>query len=247
MKRGELKILDYSYTALAEILIKESETKKILLTYFNFSTYNLIKKDDRLYDVLKDDFHIHCDGVGTYLFSKLFLGYRLSHNITGSDFYPVLIKKIIQQNKKVFLIFSSNTNYTSLRPAIEKYFGDYRENVDFGVFGIAPDGNLQFKINIFKPDVVFLGTGQPFQEYWVSGNKDSINSKLIVCCGSGMEFMLSQKKRAPLWVQKAGFEWMFRFLQEPRRLWRRYIIGIPVFMFNIILIKVKLMLKKEST
>ena len=247
MKKDELQILDYDYSALAEILLGECETRKTFLTYYNFSTFNLIDKEPRLYDVLRDDFRLHCDGVGIYLFSKLVLGFKFRHNINGSDLYPILMNKIIQRNRKTFLVFSSNTNYVSLRPAIEKYFKNYCENVDFGVFDKDYNENLLIKINNFNPDVVFIGTGQPFQEYWVSENKNSINSKLIVCCGGGLEFLLNQKKRAPVWVQKTGFEWMFRLLQEPKRLWMRYIFGIPVFMFNIILIKAKLLLKKEST
>jgi exopolysaccharide biosynthesis WecB/TagA/CpsF family protein len=65
--------------------------------------------------------------------------------------------------------------------------------------------------------------------------------------GSAIDFWSGAKKRAPVWMQKIGLEWLYRLFQEPKRLWKRYIIGIPVFMFNIILIKVKLLLKKEST
>ena len=96
-------------------------------------------------------------------------------------------------------------------------------------------------------DILMVALGTPYQEEWIFQYKDKINVAVIIAVGSGLDFLAGVKKRAPLWMREIGLEWMYRLFQETKRLWKRYLIGIPVFVFNIVLLKVKLMLKKEST
>ena len=95
--------------------------------------------------------------------------------------------------------------------------------------------------------MLLVALGTPYQEEWISENKDKINIPIVIAIGSGLYFLSGTIKRAPKWMRNIGLEWFYRLFQEPKRLWRRYIIGIPIFVFNIIVIKVKLLFKKEST
>lgn len=73
-----------------------------------------------------------------------------------------------------------------------------------------------------KPDLLIVGLGAPKQELWVSRNRQHIAAKVVLCVGASIDFLAGEKTRAPVWMRKACLEWLFRMLQEPKRLVRRY-------------------------
>ena len=82
--------------------------------------------------------------------------------------------------------------------------------------------------------------GVPMQEIWVQQYRHALpNVKLIVSGGAIFDFIAGEVARAPLWIQKAGFEWLFRLAQEPKRLFKRYAIGNFVFLFNILRLRIR--------
>ena len=101
------------------------------------------------------------------------------------------------------------------------------------------------EINASNSDILFLGLGSPYQEKFISLYGKILNVPLQIAIGSGIEFLSSVRKRAPLMLQRLGLEWLFRLLNEPKRLWKRYLIGIPVFMFKVLCYKVRLLLNKS--
>lgn len=247
MYSTELKVLDYDYASLVDFLLKESGERKTLVTYYNFNTFLLFNKNSGYIDNWKKDFFFHSDGIGTYLLSKLIFRTKLQNNVNGSNLYPLLINKLMKSNNKIFIVYSPNCKASEIERSISEYFRGSYKLVRYYILNKDNDSELLKRIIDFQPNVVFVGIGQPRQEYWVLNNQHQVKANLLVCTGSGFEYLLGLKKRAPTYIQKIGMEWLYRLLQEPKRLWKRYIFGIPIFMFNIILIKVKLLLKKEST
>ncbi|MFA7360229.1 MAG: WecB/TagA/CpsF family glycosyltransferase [Candidatus Kapaibacterium sp.] len=242
---NRLNILDYDYPELANYLLNMNVMRKILLTYYNFNTYGLLRSNPSFNNELYNSFTLHVDGFGAYYFSKILFENKLKHNINGSDLYPVLIHKLICSGKRIFIVFPMLSNVKQIEKSICNFFESNYKSVDFGIYNENCPDELLKKIKIFEPYVVFVGLGQPYQELWVLKNKDAISSNLIVCCGSGLEFLLNQKKRAPIGVQKLKLEWAYRLVQEPKRLWKRYILGIPVFIFHVFVQKTNLMFKKD--
>ena len=90
-------------------------------------------------------------------------------------------------------------------------------------------------INEVAPDVLLVSLTAPKQDKWIAQHKAAINAKLMVGIGGAFEVMAGLSKRAPKWMQKAGLEWLFRFMQEPKRLFRRYFIEAPQFIPLIII------------
>lgn len=76
--------------------------------------------------------------------------------------------------------------------------------------------------------------GSPKQEYWIYDNYKTLNVPISIGIGVSFELVSSMVKRAPLWMQKSGLEWFFRLLVEPQRLWKRYIIGNPLFVWLVL-------------
>jgi N-acetylglucosaminyldiphosphoundecaprenol N-acetyl-beta-D-mannosaminyltransferase len=92
-------------------------------------------------------------------------------------------------------------------------------------------------MNDFNNQVIILGMGVPKQELFAEKLAKTIEAKVIICVGNFIEFYFGTKKRAPVFIQKIGLEWMFRLITEPGRLWKRYLIGIPVFVLRILKLK----------
>ena len=76
--------------------------------------------------------------------------------------------------------------------------------------------------------------GPPIQEKWISENIDKVNAKTFWAVGALFDVLSGKRKRAPVWMQNLGFEWAFRLLQEPKRLWRRYLFGNIIFLFTVL-------------
>lgn len=85
------------------------------------------------------------------------------------------------------------------------------------------------RIAAASPDVVVVGLGAPKQEIWVHQNRDRIKAKAAFCVGATIDFLAGEKKRAPVWMQRSGIEWMHRMLSEPKRLVKRYAKDAWVF------------------
>jgi N-acetylglucosaminyldiphosphoundecaprenol N-acetyl-beta-D-mannosaminyltransferase len=90
-------------------------------------------------------------------------------------------------------------------------------------------------INAAKPDVVFVGLGCPKQERWMALHRAAIDAPVLVGVGAAFDFHAGLVRQAPIWMRSAGLEWLFRLIQEPRRLWRRYVFYNPMFVFHVVL------------
>ena len=90
------------------------------------------------------------------------------------------------------------------------------------------------KINAARPDVVWVGLGMPKQDLWAAKHQDSIEAPVIMAVGAAFDFHADIVRQAPRWLQRSGGEWLFRLIQEPRRLWRRYLIGNTRFLWLVL-------------
>lgn len=91
------------------------------------------------------------------------------------------------------------------------------------------------KINASGADIVWVGLGAPKQELWMGDHYGRITAPLMIGVGAAFDFHAGLKKQAPRWMQHSGLEWLFRLAEEPRRLWKRYLINNPAFIFLVIL------------
>jgi N-acetylglucosaminyldiphosphoundecaprenol N-acetyl-beta-D-mannosaminyltransferase len=90
------------------------------------------------------------------------------------------------------------------------------------------------EINKLNPDVVWVGMGAPLQEKWMALNRDRIQAPILAGVGAAFDFHSERVPQAPAWMQKLGLEWLFRLVQEPGRLWRRYLLGNPAFLARLL-------------
>jgi N-acetylglucosaminyldiphosphoundecaprenol N-acetyl-beta-D-mannosaminyltransferase len=92
------------------------------------------------------------------------------------------------------------------------------------------DREVVATINAARPDFVWVGLSTPKQEFWMADHVGIIDAPVMIGVGAAFDFLAGTKRQAPVWMQCAGLEWMFRLCSEPRRLWRRYAYIVPGFL-----------------
>ncbi len=101
----------------------------------------------------------------------------------------------------------------------------------FRSLSAAEDEDIITMINQARPDVLWVGLGSPKQDYWMHRLRPRLDVPVMVGVGAAFDFISGAKRQCPSWLQRCGLEWLFRLCTEPRRLWRRYLIGNTQFVF----------------
>ena len=208
--------------------------KKSNITYINTNSLNLIYRYPNIFSLFNNFNLLYPDGVGIFLASKLLYGKNgLKNRFTGSDFYPILIEEGIR-NRWSFFLFGDTEK--TLLEAVKK-------NNALNICGyqngyVYEDEKLIEKINNLEPDLLIVGLGCPKQEEWIVKYKDQINTKIILAVGDGIKVFAGTKKRGSNFLRLIGFEWFVRLITNPKKYWKRYVLGIPLFIVRIIKFKI---------
>jgi N-acetylglucosaminyldiphosphoundecaprenol N-acetyl-beta-D-mannosaminyltransferase len=179
------------------------------------------------------------DGIGIVIASKI-LGGTIQDRVTGSDIFLGLSDRLNQKNGfSFFFLGSTEENLNRIR---QKMHQDYPNITVAGTYSppfrneIGEEENLAMigTINRVRPDVLWVGMTAPKQEKWIYENKNKLDVKLIGPIGAVFDFYTGNAKRSSPFFQEIGFEWLPRFLREPRRLWRRNLVSNPRFLLRVI-------------
>lgn len=98
----------------------------------------------------------------------------------------------------------------------------------------AEDDEIIDRINATNPDLVWVGLSTPKQERWMAAHRSELTAPVLLGVGAAFDFHAGAKRQAPRWMQRSGLEWLFRLICEPRRLWRRYLVGNTRFVVRIV-------------
>lgn len=228
-------------------LLKEIETniqfkKKLTITYVTANSLNLIYNDDSLRKTFSGIDLVHPDGIGVFFASKiLFPGNSFNKRMTGSDFYPVLIAEAIKNKWKMFFWGDTKETQDKLSDRLNNQLTfEGHPGYDYS------DADVIAKINEFKPDILLVGLGSPKQEEWIINNNGKIDSNVTIAVGDGLKVFAGTKVRGPKIAQRLGFEWVFRLLNDPKRLWKRYIYGIPLFILRVFSVKLRYIIRSGT-
>lgn len=105
----------------------------------------------------------------------------------------------------------------------------------FRTLTLLEDQEIVERINAARPDIVWVGISTPKQECWMAEHLDRLAAPVLIGVGAAFDLHAGLKKQAPRWMQKGGLEWSFRLMTEPRRLWRRYLVNNPLFLWLLLL------------
>lgn len=173
------------------------------------------------------------DGMPLVWMMKL-LGESQQNRVAGMDIFLALCQKSLQQDIGVFFVGSQKEILEKMRFRLDVEFPGLRiagmEPLPFRPLTVEEDAKLICKINESGAGLVFISLGCPKQEYWMASHKGKIQA-VMLGLGGIFPIYAGIQKRAPHWAREAGLEWLYRLLQEPRRLWKRYGSTIPVFVW----------------
>ena len=194
-------------------------------------------KDVELRRILFDAHLVLADGMPIVWASK-FLGNPLPERVTGSGMIPQLLELAEQKRWKVFFLGGTEQ---SVATAAEKTRAKHPKLQLVGAYSPPFKPLLEMdhadilrRLHETKPDIVLVAFGCPKQEKWINMNYRAAGVPFMVGVGATIDFLAGTFKRAPVWIQKSGTEWIFRMVQEPKRLASRYGTGLRVFTFAIL-------------
>jgi exopolysaccharide biosynthesis WecB/TagA/CpsF family protein len=201
------------------------------LCYVNAHSLNLAYRDTSFRGALSRAHLVLNDGIGLDLAARM-QGRSFPENLNGSDFTLRLLSLAAEKGWRVYLYGGRpGVPSTARRRLCEAIDGLSIVGVCDGYDQRPPDVIAE-DIRGARADVVVVALGQPQQELWLDRYLTATGCHLGVGVGAFLDFVSGRVVRAPRWMNRLGIEWLFRLAQEPGRLWRRYIVGSPVFLWR---------------
>lgn len=231
-----LKSLDILESRAALALLPEG---KLLINTINAHSYNTALKDPLFAEALMKGDVLIPDGASIVMACrKLKAKSQPLERIAGWDLFSFEMEKLNKRGGKCFFMGSSEKVLDLIRQRVAV---DY-PNIQVETY--SPPYKLEFSkednesiieaINQADPDLLWIGMTAPKQEKWTYTHWKELNVHCHVgTIGAVFDFYAGTVKRAPLWWQEHGLEWLYRLIKEPRRMWRRYVLGNVLFLYNI--------------
>ena len=204
-----------------------------LMTSVNAQAVLIAEESKRFAEILNGSALSIADGMSIVIASRL-LGTPLHERVAGVDLVEELCKLCALEGLSVYFV-GGRPGAASLTAEIlvRRYPGLNVAGIDCPPYGFEIVSNENEKvlqrIRTAAPDLLFVALGTPKQEYWTAHNLSELKVAVAIPVGAAFEMIAGLVPRAPRWLQSIGMEWLFRLVLEPRRLWRRYLIGNPRF------------------
>jgi len=208
-----------------------------LLTYFNQHCFNIFNSNDEYRNLLDNSFEVLLDGVGIYLTLKIF-DYKNVQRFNATDINKKIFNRFSAKQIPLFLIGGKFSKEFVLERASEKKINVVGYQNGYFSFGdeLQMEKDILLLVDQIKrtsAEVVVIAIGVPKQEILAHKLVSLVEVDLILCVGGFLEFYFESKKRAPKILRDLGIEWAYRLFKEPTRLWKRYLVGIPIFLYNV--------------
>jgi N-acetylglucosaminyldiphosphoundecaprenol N-acetyl-beta-D-mannosaminyltransferase len=214
-----------------------------VISNVNVHAMNIAAEQKWFRDYLNKSDLVFCDGFGVWM-GAILQGKRIRNRYTPPDW----IEEFTKLNKSAFRFFFLGSKEGVAERAAQALL---KKNPNFKFSGAQPgffNKNVESaenqavieNINAAQTDVLLVGFGMPLQEKWITENRTRLAVKLILPVGALFDFLAGEVRRPPKWMTEHGLEWLGRLMIEPRRLWRRYILGNPIFLWRVLLEKFNL-------
>jgi len=217
-------------------IIKEViQNKSPQITIFCANPHSLViaKYNGKFRSALKSADILLPDGAGIVIASK-FLGGSIKEKIPGPDLFLELTRQLNNPEYNYFFLGSVPKTLKRIKQRLIEEFplincvGSY--SPPFTPITEEENRKLIQLINKSKPDVLWVGMTAPKQEKWIWQNRSKLKVPVVAAIGAAFDFFAGTKRRAPEWLRKNNLEWLYRFIHEPARLWKRYLISTPLFL-----------------
>lgn len=207
--------------------------QKSLLAFVNPDCLNIAYTQEAYRAVLQNAARVLPDGIGVKIGCRM-LGVGLAANVNGTDLFPRLCERAEREGLGLFLL--------GARPGVAEQVADNMRQrhpaltvagVQHGYFDAAEEDAIIERINASGARILLVAFGVPRQELWLSRHHERLQPPVRMGVGGLFDFYSGRIPRAPLWLREIGLEWVWRLAQEPGRMWRRYLLGNPLFLYRV--------------
>lgn len=219
--------------ALCAIELALTKRQPAAIAFVNADCINIASSDARYRSSLAHMDWVFVDGIGMRIAGKL-LRQPVRDNVNGTDLFPRLCELLASQGKTLYLLGGHpGVAEAAARWATRTFRKLQIAGTHHGYFSPAEEARIAQQIRDTHADVVLVGLGAPHQEAWINRHMPATEATVIMGVGGLFDYYSGRLPRAPMWMRRAGLEWLFRLYQEPRRLFKRYVIGNVVFLCRI--------------
>ena len=228
-----LKIQNVKLSDASIRIVREANSSVRRKIYFvNAHCVNVAAMNANYLSVLHDADLLFADGIGMRLAAR-WAGLTIIDNVNGTDLFPVICRDAAIAGVKIALL--------GARPGIalrcaenmkSQYSGLNIVWIHDGYFKPDREADIIAAINDSGAQILFVALGVPMQELWIARHADSLKVPIVLGVGALFDFYSGAVPRAPLWMRQWGLEWLYRLMLEPKRLFRRYVLGNPKFIFR---------------
>jgi N-acetylglucosaminyldiphosphoundecaprenol N-acetyl-beta-D-mannosaminyltransferase len=217
-----------------------ARTRPFVVGYLNAATVNMAFASADYARRLSRMDCLYADGQAV-VWAARWLGVPIPERVNAGDFTAELMRALAAEGLKLALVGGRPAQgatpseaeraaaiFRSWAPGLQLVYTHH------GFFTAAEAPALAAALEAADPDLVLLGMGSPRQERWAQEWAAAGKPRAWWCVGALFEYYAGTRRRAPVWLRRAGLEWLFRLALEPARLWRRYIIGNPLFVFRVL-------------
>jgi len=230
----DIRVQPHTFDSLCEFLgaavaCAETEQRGLEILNVNAHAINLCFSTPELYKILLNAHQVFCDGEGVRM-ALAKRGHFLPHRITYADWWPHLLNYLSATGLRFFVygareqvlnqaVIKMKENYTSLN--LSGYCHGY----------VSKEEAIQ-KIRQSGAQVILVCLGMPAQEFFIHEHKDVLPPAVWLSGGAALDYYTGTSIRAPAWFCERGLEWFWRLVCEPQRLFSRYVIGNPLFLWR---------------
>lgn len=214
------------------------ENRRAIVAHVNVNAMNLAWEQPGFRAFLNRSDIVFCDGFGVKWGARL-LGQRVPERITYADWMWQLAEFAEPRGFTFFFLGARPGVAASAAGRLRERFPALQiVGVQHGYFdptpGSSENESVVRAVNAVRPNILVLGFGMPRQERWLMENWSRIEANVALTGGAVFDYVSGETRRGPRWMTDHGLEWLARLLIEPRRLWKRYLVGNPLFLWRVI-------------
>lgn len=220
-------------TLLQQAVAWSKEGKRRTIAYANIHVLNTAYQDAGLRGFMNEVDLVYCDGEGVRLAAHL-LGQEIPERMTGADWIVPLCECCEQEEIRLYFLGSANGVASQAMAQLKDSFPRICIGTHHGYL-TDPDISQEAvaQVNDFAPGILLVGMGTPIQERWIAANRLSLRVPVVWAVGALFDFVAGVQQRGPKWLLSLRMEWAYRLWTDPARLWKRYILGNPLFFWRV--------------
>jgi N-acetylglucosaminyldiphosphoundecaprenol N-acetyl-beta-D-mannosaminyltransferase len=211
--------------------------RKEVFAYANINTVNIAQRDPEFKESVGKASFVYCDGEGVRLGARI-LGTAMPQRTVLTRWIWDLAAVLQERGFSTFLLGGHRESIgVAAGRLLDRYPRLKLVGYHHGYFDRVGLENAEVVASIGRaqPNVLFVGFGMPDQELWINRNFDRLSVNAVIPCGGMIDYLSGGARVPPAWMSDNGLEWLHRLSQDPVRLWKRYLWGIPIFLYSIFL------------